>query len=314
MVGLLKVKVTPIRSIPGILGKNKNINAEMVLELNKREIMHCMRFGVVHDMNGTLVDDKYLNTYFDIRKALKQPLIKNTEVSVLSVNKFISDTIVTEDVQTKTEYNSIPVVSIPVTVSDNTIAEEIADSNTPEYVVISKHDEPDTDVSYIATLSKELEEPNESISTSTTVEESTELPTLKGYIPVEEYVEDTSTDTNVDIKEVYHLNMVSCEKDGNYIVLTTQFINEYCDKIGGNLYGLFTIISGSRPSVLEYFNDGVWMKFNNKFRNFDIFENEQKFIFRFIPKNNAKFRFKLSLKNSNDVLVSLSDEINPNEI
>lgn len=55
------VKVSPIFPIPCILPKNKFIDDEMILDLNDKEIRHCMNYGVVYDENGIIIDNYYLN-------------------------------------------------------------------------------------------------------------------------------------------------------------------------------------------------------------------------------------------------------------
>ena len=59
----MKVKVNPQRPIPGILPKNKWIDHEMECDLNKSEIMRCMQFGTVYDMEGVVIDTKYLQSF-----------------------------------------------------------------------------------------------------------------------------------------------------------------------------------------------------------------------------------------------------------
>ena len=85
-------------------------------------------------------------------------------------------------------------------------------------------------------------------------------------------------------------------------------------KLEGNLYGLFTVISGARPTSLEFKVGDEWFKFSNKFANFTEIENGAKFVFRFIPKNENEFTYRLSIKSSNDVLAKLEDKVNPSEI
>ena len=50
-------------------------------------------------------------------------------------------------------------------------------------------------------------------------------------------------------------------------------------------------------------------KFNNKFTDLQSIEAGHKFIFRFIPRNNSKFDCRVSIKEANNVLVSLDYEI-----
>lgn len=51
------VRVIPKRPIPGILPKNKWIDTEMILDLNKAEISYCMQYGTVRDERSNLIDD-----------------------------------------------------------------------------------------------------------------------------------------------------------------------------------------------------------------------------------------------------------------
>lgn len=52
----MRVTVVPKRPINGILPKNKWVDTKMELDLNKNEILHCMKFGTVYDENGKVID------------------------------------------------------------------------------------------------------------------------------------------------------------------------------------------------------------------------------------------------------------------
>ena len=84
-------------------------------------------------------------------------------------------------------------------------------------------------------------------------------------------------------------------------------------KLEGKLYGLFNITSGTRP-VLEFKVNDEWLKFNNKFADFASIENGAKFVFRFTPKNENEFSYKIVIKEANEVLVKLEEKINPVEL
>lgn len=116
--------------------------------------------------------------------------------------------------------------------------------------------------------------------------------------------------------EIYEIKINSIYRENNYIILESEFINNVCEKIDGNLYGLFTVTSGPRPSSLEFKIEDNWVKFNNKFADLHIIENGDKFVFRILPKNKSIIHFRLSIKNKagNDSIVKLDIDIDPNEI
>lgn len=57
----MRVKVVPIYPIRGVLPKNKCIDVEMELDLNKSEILCCMQSANVYDENGNILDRSSLN-------------------------------------------------------------------------------------------------------------------------------------------------------------------------------------------------------------------------------------------------------------
>lgn len=119
-------------------------------------------------------------------------------------------------------------------------------------------------------------------------------------------------DIKEDLKPDYSLSIISCSKQDDYIQLEVQF-NTSVGTIGGNMYGLFTTI-GNRPSILEYKSNEEWIKFNNKFRNFSTINNNDKFIFRLIPRNNSSIKYKVCIKESNNVLAETNGLIDVSKI
>ncbi len=236
------VKVVPVRPIPGILPKNKWIDTEMVLDLNKNEIVHCMQFGNVYDEDGKLIDAISVH-----QKAKVNPKTKAVE---------IIETVEVEPV----------------------IVKEVPEVTTAE-LTVTENDEP----MFIEADQEPISEPV-AVYTEVLVEEEKEEP------------------------KYFDLKVVSCVKEDNYIILTTQMSTN--SKLEGKLYGLFNITSGTRPMIEFKVND-EWFKFNNKFADFTSIENEAKFVFRFSPKNENEFSYKIVIKEANEVLVKLEEKINP---
>lgn len=171
----------------------------------------------------------------------------------------------------------------------------------------------------------------ETVSTSITVSEGEPMVIEAKSNPIEEPVIIMSPITVEPIVEevieepvkVEEVNIVedikedeptyfSYSREDDYIIV--KAISGYDCNIEGNLYGLFTITSGPRPSSIEYLNGDTWVKFSNKFANFDVVKPLDLFIFRFIPKNENEFSFKISIKEANQVLLQLEDKVNPSEI
>ena len=88
----MKEKVIPARPIPGILPKNKYIENETVLDLNKKEMIHCMQYGTLYDENGRIIDKYYLN------KPLVK-IIKKIDTAIELTNKAISEASVQEHLE-----------------------------------------------------------------------------------------------------------------------------------------------------------------------------------------------------------------------
>lgn len=240
------VKVIPIRPIPGILPKNKWIEDEMVLDLNKNEIVHCMNYGNVYDEDGNIIDAISVH-----KKAVKQNKPKAVEV----IKPVEVEPIIVKEV---------PEITIPEPVKEEevvimgpiTVVEEI----TP----------------IVATV--EIEEEEEAVAE--------EAPYFK-------------------------LEVVSCIKEDDHIILETQMNAN--SKLEGNLYGLFNVTSGTRPMV-EFKTLSGWSKVNNKFADFSTILNGDKLTFRFTPKNENEFAYKILIKRASEVLVSLEGKINPVEL
>lgn len=248
------VKVVPMRPIPGILPKNKWIDSEMELDLNKNEIVRCMQFGNVYDMNGNVINQEYISG-LDMGSSITfLPKLGNT--IAVGVGKQLT-------------HPDTPAVE-PVIVKEKPV----------EPVIIK--------------------------------EEPVKVESVE--IPVEEHLEQGLDFTNEEFVKDYTIEIVSCKKEEEYIYLETEFKTSV-GKIGGNMYGLFTITSGTRPSM-EFMNNDNWVKFNNKFADYDVIANGDKFVFRFLPKNKSVIGYRLVIKekNNNEVLAKLEGNINPNEL
>lgn len=250
----MKVKVIPKKPIPGILPKNKWIDTEMELDLNKKEIMHCMQFGIVYDESGNMIDS------FSIKKV---------PVNIIKVEKPI--------IQKVSITNIEPIITKVKEIGEEEKVVEVLDAETTTVSI----GEP-------ITIDMSNEKVPEVITTGP-IE----------FEPVEEVIEESFC----------NLDIVSCIKENEYIILETQLSTN--TKLEGNLYGLFLIISGDRPSSLEFNVGNEWFKFNNKFANFTYIENNSTFLFRFIPKNENEFGFKILIKESNVELAKLESKINP---
>lgn len=115
-----------------------------------------------------------------------------------------------------------------------------------------------------------------------------------------------------EVKKEYSIIVPSCVKDDDYIILTTKF-NTDDGKISGNMYGLFSV-SGKRPTSLEYKNDNEWVKFNNKFMNTSELEDGHEFIFRIKPNGEGNIKYRISIKEGNEVLAKLDSEIQTSKL
>lgn len=244
----MKVKVIPKKPIPGILPKNKWIDMEMELDLNKSEITHCMQFGSVYDENGKLIDSLSI-------KSIPTSIIPNRVKPVKKV-------VIEENIITTVE----------------TVGEPIK-------IDMSKYERPE--VTYINAHTDEVIK---------------EEPIVEEIIEVEPSWPETS-------KEYFILDKVSVKKEEDYIILEVESNSNYT--LEGNLYGLLSVISGTRPTPFEFKVGGEWFKFNNKFANFSAIENGAKFVFRFSPKSENEFTVRIVIKEANNELARLEEKINP---
>lgn len=113
--------------------------------------------------------------------------------------------------------------------------------------------------------------------------------------------------------EIYNnLKLISYKKENEYIVVETQMDSN--STLEGDLYGLFLVTSGPKPSYIEYFSDEKWIKFNNKFSNLDTVNNEDKFIFRFIPRNDNQLSIRITIKEASEILSKLEFTILPSDL
>lgn len=81
----MRVRVVPSRPISGILPKNKWLDTEMELELNKNEIIRCMQFGSVYNMDGELIKEvPSYTTNYTAPLVQQKPLLINTDLEELS--------------------------------------------------------------------------------------------------------------------------------------------------------------------------------------------------------------------------------------
>lgn len=231
----MKVVVIPQRPIPGILPKNKWIDAKMVLDLNKNEIKHCMQFGNVYDESGKLID------------AMN---IKNIPDMIKSTDKVVSE----PEKKIETPEVTLSEVSKPVIIEEKPVSEEI--------------------------------------------EVPVEKPVVKEVEP--------------EMRAYYELEVESCVKEDDYIVVTTAMVTN--SKLEGNLYGLFNLISGPKPTSIEYKSGDNWVKFGSKFANFESISNGDTLSFRFVPKNENEFAFRILIKEANTELAKLEVKLNPSTI
>lgn len=283
----MRVKVIPNRPIPGLLPKNAMLTGEACLDLNKREILYCMNFGNVFDEEGTVIDHKYLSEVF-------YPTTPKRVVKPETAT------------QLHKESSEEHVVNKP---DDEEVYEHIHERMPNEPIMSTSETEA------MLNLIKETVIPAEE---ETVVEEPapvTEEVSTVGEEPAVEESEEPVADDEVVPK--YELEVVSCTRYADAIELATQFVSNV-EKITGEFYGLFNILSGARPASLEYLVEGGdisgWVKFNNKFANLSEIENGTKFRFRFIPKNDSKFAYRISIKENNEVVVKLDGEVNPSEL
>lgn len=236
----MKVKVVPKRPISGILPKNKWIDTEMELDLNKIEIARCMQFGSVYDMSGNIIDDKYVAS---LNPMGKKPYIK------------------------------------PLIVFDSNVH-----------------------------IDTKVSEPEDIKSKTTVLTEEPIVIDMGGKLPEEPVIVNEAVVEKEEV--VSELELLSCKKEDDYILLEVQFNST--DKLE-NVYGLFNVTSGSRP-VMEYKKEENWIKFSNKFNQFSELNDGDKLVFRFVPKNESPIKYKISIKEGNNLICSIEEKINPEEL
>lgn len=95
----MKVKVIPMRPIPGILPKNKWIDTEIELDLNVMEIRRCMQYGSVY----------YENEIMDNTKLC---LFNNDETKLSSVKIELPQRIITTETKGVLEIDEKEVTSL----------------------------------------------------------------------------------------------------------------------------------------------------------------------------------------------------------
>lgn len=158
---------------------------------------------------------------------------------------------------------------------------------------------------------------NNSYIASDLLQQLFDHPTEKAVIDhvIDTKVIDDDKSESIEIMNIMQsLDLVSFQKDNEYIILECQFnTNSIQGGLNGKLYGLFNITSGNRPSVLEYKNNDQWVKFNSKFTDLSSIKDGHKFIFRFIPKDESTIEFKILIKEGNKLLVKLEDKLDPNK-
>ena len=257
----MKVKVVPKKPIPGILPKNKWIDVEMVLDLNKKEIAHCMQFGNVYDEYGNLID--------------------SVRIKSMSSNNII--------VKSVSRVNDVVTTSI---------------SEGEEPIIIKL--EPQQIEEPVNLLSPLKVEPVTEIEVSEHIAEEELTTEIVEDSIVEEEIEEAEED------KYFYLEEVNCVRENEYILLTTKVVSNY--ELKGNLYGLFTIASGTRPSSIEFDNSTAWIRFSTKFANFDTIRNGAKFTFRIIVKDETEFGYRILIKEGSEELVKFEGKVNPSEV
>ena len=166
---------------------------------------------------------------------------------------------------------------------------------------------------YSTPVVDEVEEP-EVVLTTTPVEEPVVVvteevvePVVEEVVTVEPVAEEPEV---VDEVPYYNLN-TSYTKEDDYIILEAEVNTN--SKLEGSLYGLFSVVSGTKPSI-EYKSGDNWIKFSNKFANFDKIENGDKFVFRFAPKNENEFTYRILIREGSTEFVRLEGKVNPAEL
>ena len=190
--------------------------------------------------------------------------------------------------------DSISIKNIPDTISKEKsieIKEVIINSNTENSIEFNEKQ-------------KEDENPNtKNLKEVSNPEEKKEV----------EHTELEENHVEEDIVQEPYFNLVATySPEDEYIILSAKMNTN--SKLEGNLYGLFSITSGVKPSLIEYKSKDNWVKFSTKFSNFDEVENEDEFIFRIIPNGEEEFAFRILIKETNVELVKLEGKVNPKEL
>ena len=129
---------------------------------------------------------------------------------------------------------------------------------------------------------------------------------------VEEVIEPVLVEEPTVLEDIYFNLEAVAKKENEFIILEAEMKTN--SVLEGNLYGLFSVISGTKPVPFEYMVDGEWIKFNNKFANFEKLEDGDKLAFRLTPKNESEFGFRILIKEANNELVKLEGKVNPAEL
>lgn len=141
------------------------------------------------------------------------------------------------------------------------------------------------------------------------IEEEPVAEPIEETVPEEEPVVEEEVDTEAPY---YNLQVLSCNKEDEYIVLTATMDTN--DKLEGNIYGLFNVIAGTKPTSIEYKNADNWVKFGSKFASFESISNGDTYTFRFIPKDGSEFAFRILIKEGSTELAKLEAKLNPSKM
>ena len=159
-------------------------------------------------------------------------------------------------------------------------------------------------VKVVSEPEKEIEVPKVTLDEQSEKEEIIET-------SVSEEIEKIEIDIAEDVP-YYNLEILSYEKEDDYIILNTFMDTN--SKLEGKLYGLLNVISGTKPLTIEYKNADNWVKFGSKFASFDTISNGDKFTFRFVPKNESEFAFRILIKEANTELAKLEITVDPTKL
>jgi hypothetical protein len=130
--------------------------------------------------------------------------------------------------------------------------------------------------------------------------------------PVKEEPVVVVTEEPEELDNIYYGLKAQYSKEDTYIILEAEL--ETNSKLEGNLYGLFSTISGPKPAPFEYKTETGWVKFNNKFASFDKLENGDKLTFRLTPKNENEFTYRILIREGTTDFAKLEGKVNPAEL